>query len=120
MADPLLNIFVGLVFVLFVISITFFMVMMRFRRLYAAEKSSKSSLATKHGLTFEQLVPFSKDFPGDPRAFRFIGDPVDGVLFGENEITFVEFKSGASHLSNNQNKIKKLVEDKRVAWKEIR
>lgn len=88
--------------------------------LYQNEKFSKTSLATKHGLTFEQLMPFSKEFPGDPRMFRFVGDPVDGVLFGEDEVSFIEFKTGDSRLSARQNRIKRLVEAKRVSWREVR
>lgn len=88
--------------------------------LYQAERRAKASAATKHGLTFEQLLPFAKEFPGDPRLFRFIGDPIDGVLFGENEITFVEFKTGRSRVNHKQTKIRKLVEEGRVRWKEIR
>ncbi|QQG39416.1 MAG: endonuclease [Candidatus Aenigmatarchaeota archaeon] len=95
-------------------------VIFRYRDMYARERSSKASLATKHGLTFEQLAPFSKDFPGNPRAFRFIGDPVDGVLFGDDEITFVEFKTGSARTNDRQSRIKKIVEDGRVAWKEIK
>ena len=83
-------------------------------------KFQKSSQATKHGMTFEQLAPFTKDFPGDPRAFRFIGNPIDGIHFGEDKVTFIEFKTGESKLSNGQRKVKNLIDAKRIEWKEIR
>lgn len=91
-----------------------------YRRLFLEERSKKSSVLVKHGKTMEHLVPFTKDFPGDPRRFRFIGDPIDGVLFGDEEITFLEFKSGDSNLSPTQKRIRKMVEEKKIEWKEIR
>jgi predicted Holliday junction resolvase-like endonuclease len=78
------------------------------------------SSSVKHGKTMEQLLPFSKEYPYDPRGFRFIGDPVDGVQFNEDGIVFVEFKTGESKLSVRQAKIKENVKNKKVEFREIR
>ena len=74
----------------------------------------------KYGKTMEQLLPFSKSYPYDPRQFRFIGDPIDGVQFNEDGIVFVEFKTGKSELSLKQAKIKEIVEKKKVEFREMR
>ncbi|MBM3303485.1 MAG: endonuclease [Candidatus Aenigmarchaeota archaeon] len=75
--------------------------------------------AVKHGKTMEQLMPFSKGYPYDPRGFRFIGDPIDGVQFNEDGVVFVEFKTGNASLSARQKKIKENIEKKRVEFKEM-
>lgn len=97
-----------------------FYLFIRYRRLYREERSAKMSAAVKHGKTFEQLIPLSEGFPGNPRGFRFLGDPIDGILFEEDGVTFIEFKTGGSALTEGQKKIKSLIEDNKVEWKEIR
>ncbi|MBI2583912.1 MAG: Holliday junction resolvase [Candidatus Aenigmarchaeota archaeon] len=78
------------------------------------------------GKTLEKLVPFLDKFPYDPHDVRWIGDPVDLVIFDGNsagkinKIVFCEVKSGSSHLTKNQNEIKKAVLDKKVGWSEFR
>ena len=68
----------------------------------------------------EQLLPFSKDFPGDPQKFKFLGAPIDGILFEEDKIVIVEFKTGRSQLSSTQRRIRELVENGKVYFQEIR
>jgi predicted Holliday junction resolvase-like endonuclease len=43
---------------------------------------------------------------------------VDGVQFTEDAVIFVEFKMNRSRLSENQQRIKALVEEGRVFWEE--
>lgn len=83
--------------------------------------SGKQSLATRHGQIFEQLVPFSRDFPYDPKSFRFIGDPVDGVVFAPDKIVFCEIKldKARAGLTPRQRKIRDLIKARRVEWAEI-
>src|SRR5574341_431069 len=40
------------------------------------------SLAVTTGKVFEQLVPYLPDFPFNPKDARFLGSPVDFVVFG--------------------------------------
>ncbi len=83
-------------------------------------KFSKSSQSVKYGKMTEQFVPFTKDFPFDPGNFRFLGNPIDGIVFEENKIIFAEFKAGSSQLSEKQKRVKELVEKKKVEWFEHR
>ena len=71
-------------------------------------------------MSFEQLFPFMKNYPYNTRNFRFIGNPIDGISFENDKIVFIEFKTGKSMLSNLQKKIKNLIHNKKVEWKEIR
>jgi predicted Holliday junction resolvase-like endonuclease len=77
------------------------------------------SSGVKHGMTMEQMLPFSKSYPYDPRGFRFIGDPVDGVQFNDDGVVFVEFKTGKARLSERQRKIREFVEKKNVFFREF-
>ncbi len=83
-------------------------------------ESLEKGVSVKFGKTMEQLMPFTKKFPFPPESFRFLGSPIDGLFFGDDEIVFVEFKTGKSQLSEKEKKIKKLVENKKVRWLEIR
>lgn len=87
---------------------------------FHSARDTKMALAVKHGMTMEHFIPWTKEFDGDPRGFRFIGDPIDGVLFGKDKITFMEFKTGNAHLSEKQRMIRELVEKRKIEWKEIR
>ena len=46
--------------------------------------------------------------------------PIDYISFGDEEITFIEVKSGNSQLNKKQRHIRDQVKSKLVAWKEIR
>lgn len=83
-------------------------------------KSQKQSQSTTYGKTMEQLIPFSKHYPYLSKHFRFLGSPIDGIQFNDNEIIFIEFKGNKSRMSSKQKNIKKLIEDGKVKFKEIR
>lgn len=82
--------------------------------------SNKQRILTKHGLIFEQLIPFSKSFPGDARDFRFIGNPIDGVIFAKDKVQFVEIKMNNSVLNERQKEIREMILKKKVEWVEVR
>ena len=79
------------------------------------------------GKTLEKFIPFLERFPYNPHDVRWLGDPIDLVIFdgyssnGEiKQIVFCEVKSGKSKLSKNQNKIKDIIESKKVKWLEFK
>lgn len=79
------------------------------------------SAYVKFGKTFEQFAPFTKDFTQEEKnGFTFLGMPIDGVIFGQDKIKFVEIKTGESQLSGKQKKIKKMVENGQVEFMEVR
>lgn len=80
----------------------------------------KTSQSVKYGKLTEQFIPFTEDFPFDPANFRFIGAPIDGIVFGDESIFFCEFKTASSVLSPKQKRIKRLVEEKKVKWFEFK
>jgi len=85
------------------------------------------SARTLSGKTLEKFVPFLERFTYNPHDVRWLGDPIDFVIFdgysnnGDiRQIVFCEIKSGKGNLSNVQKKIKEIVESKNVKWSEFR
>ncbi len=68
----------------------------------------------------EQFAPFLAAWPWDPKRFRFLGSPVDGVQFTDDAVLIVEVKAANSRLSPDQQAIKALVQSGRVRWEEVR
>ncbi|MEM7821642.1 MAG: Holliday junction resolvase-like protein [Candidatus Aenigmatarchaeota archaeon] len=90
------------------------------------EDAIKRSARALSGRVLEKLVPFLKNFNYNPHDIRWIGDPIDLVIFdgySEKEfkqIVFCEVKSGESKLNESQKEIKKLIESKKIKWEEFR
>ena len=82
--------------------------------------SQKKSSEVLTGQIAEKLAPFLDDFKYDPQNSIFLGQPIDYLVFEEEEIVFVEIKSGNARLSKKQKNIKKLIEGGKVSWTEIR
>ena len=75
------------------------------------------------GLIAEQFAPFTKrfdDLEWDPQEFKFLGRPVDGVQFQDDEVIIVEFKTGDSQMTMRQRQIKRMVAEDKVRFEEIR
>ena len=89
------------------------------------EDAIKRSVSVISGKVIERLIPFVKKFPFNPRDVRWIGEPVDLVIFDGcskgkiNEIIFCEVKSGSSKLSPIQRSVKEAVIKKKVKWLEV-
>lgn len=83
------------------------------------------SRAVLGGKFTEQMVPYFPDFKYDPTEVRFIGSPIDMVVFpglakgDPEEIVILEIKTGKSCLTPQQKKIRQLIEDGMVRWDEI-
>jgi predicted Holliday junction resolvase-like endonuclease len=93
---------------------------------------NKSLEAQRHvikGKISEQLFPLLYEKAGNLSDFRFIGSPIDYIVFeglsdgdasnDKVDIKFIEVKTGNARLSSTEERIKNAVEDKRVTWEEI-
>ena len=99
-----------------------------------AEKSIgsvKKDIAEKQraeikGRVAEMFAPFLKGFGFSSTDAKFIGDPVDYIVFNGmseddiKDVVFVEVKSGFSKLNNRQRQIKDIIKKGKVRWKEVR
>ncbi len=84
------------------------------------------SRAVLTGHFSEQLAPYLPDFEHSPTECRFIGKPVDFIVFkgADNksieEVVFVEVKSGNSKLSPQEKNLKNAIEKGKVRFEEYR
>jgi len=72
------------------------------------------------GQSAEKIAPFLDCFEFDPQKSQFLGQPIDYIVFEDDEIAFIEVKTGKATLTKKQREIKKLVEDKKITWREVR
>jgi predicted Holliday junction resolvase-like endonuclease len=86
----------------------------------------KQSRAVLGGLVSEQMAPLLPGFPFDPGDCRFVGKPVDFIVFkGMNEkeiseVIFLEVKSGSAKTLNNQEKkLRDAIQAGKVRWAEF-
>ena len=86
----------------------------------------KQSRAVLGGLVSEQIAPLLPEFPFDPGDCRFVGKPVDFIVFkGMNEkniseVIFLEVKSGSGRKLNDQEKkLKETILAGKVNWAEF-
>ena len=92
----------------------------RITRSYIALRRLRRGDAVRRGFTTEQWLPLAESYPWDPRNFRFLGAPIDGVQFEDDRVVLVEFKSGRSRLSDKQMRIRDLVRSGKVEFREVR
>jgi len=92
--------------------------------------SVNRSRSTLKGKIAEQMAPVMPGFAFNPADARFIGSPVDYIIFDgltdvaddqktSIRIVFMDVKKGAGKLTRVQRIIKKAVEDKEVAWQTL-
>ena len=93
------------------------------REAVARQGAARRSRATLGGQALEELAPLFPDFPYSPKDLRFIGDPIDYVVFDGltegvlREIVLLEVKSGRSNLKTSQRSVRDAVRDGNVAWR---
>jgi predicted Holliday junction resolvase-like endonuclease len=78
------------------------------------------------GKMTEHIVPYLPGFRFNPADARFIGSPIDFVVFdglsedNVKKIVFVEIKTGSSNLSTRERSVRNAVQDKSIEWLEIK
>jgi predicted Holliday junction resolvase-like endonuclease len=95
----------------------------------SSKRSVNQSRSTLKGQMAEQMAPFLAGFEYLPADARFLGDPIDYVVFqgrtglGERpenndplEIVLLEIKQGQSRLTRVQQEIARAVEEGRVRF----
>jgi len=90
---------------------------------YMRHDAIKRSKRTLLGKLWEQVSPYLPKFPFRPSDMKFLGTPIDFVIFdgaSENDIkqvVFLEVKSGDSKLTTQERKLKKVIEEGKVSWR---
>lgn len=90
------------------------------------EDAVQRSQAVTAGKVHEQLMPYLPTFPYNPKDVRFLGSPVDLVVFDGlaegrvRRIVFVEVKTGGAGLTDRERLVREAVRDGEVEWVELR
>jgi len=92
----------------------------------AVKEAITQSRAVLGGKFVEQLAPYLPEFKYDPTEARFIGSPIDLIVFpglasgDPEEIVIMEIKTGKTgQLTPQERKIRQLIEDGMVRWELI-
>lgn len=99
----------------------------------ATRKSVATSRAVIKGQIAEQFAPLLPQFPYLPSDSKFLGDPVDYIVFDgytdlrdgtghpdDIEVIFIDIKSGGARLSKGQQAIQRAIEQGRVRFETVR
>jgi predicted Holliday junction resolvase-like endonuclease len=89
------------------------------------------SRSTLKGKIAEQIAPLLPEFLYNPADARFIGSPLDYIIFdgltdvsddkkASIRIIFMDVKKGSASLSRTQRVIKEAIEEKAVSWETLR
>ena len=101
--------------------------------IYAQKRSVNTSRAVLKGKMAEQLAPIMPEFQYLPSDAKFLGDPVDYVVFDgytdfrdgdgsaeDIEVVLIDIKSGGARLTKGQQAIEQAIKDVRVRFETIR
>ena len=90
------------------------------------ENAVQRSLAVTAGKVHEQLVPYLPEFGFNPKDARFLGSPVDLVIFdgladgAVRRVVFLEVKTGGAPLTTRERQVRDVIDAREVAWAELR
>ncbi|MBM4188472.1 MAG: hypothetical protein FJ206_14310 [Gemmatimonadetes bacterium] len=85
----------------------------------------RRSAAVIAGRVSEQLVPYLPGFEFNPKDVRFLGSPVDLVVFDGlstgtvARVVFLEIKTGGAGLSSREKEVRDAIHHRRVEWREL-
>lgn len=90
------------------------------------EDAVQRSQAITAGKVHEQLIPYLPAFPYNPKDVRFLGSPVDFVVFDGlaegrlDRVVFLEVKTGRSRLTSREREVRQVIHARDVEWAELR
>ena len=94
------------------------------KRKLATEKAQITTKAVNIGKTLEKVLPTMKDFKWPVPDSKFLGDPIDLIVFNGlsvnkvKSINFIEVKSGKyPRLNRHQESIRDAIEEQKVSYK---
>ena len=88
-------------------------------RAWMNERRLRKRSPYHYGASVNQFIPLTKNYPWDLSGFRFLGSPVTGIQFNEDEIIFVEFIFSNPPENRHEYPLRQLVQDGRIKFKLI-
>jgi len=93
------------------------------KRKLATEAAERTTKAVNIGKNLERALPTIKGFKWVVPDSKFLGDPIDLLIFNGlsngkvDSLSFVEVKSGKAKLNSHQESIRDAIEDHKVSYK---
>jgi predicted Holliday junction resolvase-like endonuclease len=90
------------------------------------EDAIVKSQAVTIGKVTEHFIPYLPEFGFNPQDARFIGNPIDFVVFDGlsegtlRQVVFVEIKTGGSTLSTRERRVRDVVQSGRIGWEQVK
>jgi Holliday junction resolvase-like endonuclease len=90
------------------------------------EDAVQRSQAVTAGKVHEQLIPYLPAFPFNPKDVRFLGSPIDLVVFDGlaegrvRRVVFLEVKTGSAGLTSRERCVREVIQAGEVEWAELR
>ena len=90
------------------------------------EDAVQRSQAVTAGKVHEQLIPYLPAFPYNPKDVRFLGSPIDFVVFDGlaegriRRVVFLEVKTGRSGLTSRERGVRAVIQAREVEWVDLR
>ncbi len=88
----------------------------------ATERAQTTAAAVNIGKSLEKVLPVARDFKWVVPDTKFLGDPIDLLVFNGlsnskvDSLSFVEVKSGAARLNSHQKSIRDAIQDHKVSY----
>jgi predicted Holliday junction resolvase-like endonuclease len=85
-------------------------------------ESKTKSTEVRTGQIAEQFAPYLKDFPYDSKDVRFLGSPIDMIVFDfkGDQVVLIEFKTGDAKENARQRQIREMIKNGRFIYQVIR
>jgi predicted Holliday junction resolvase-like endonuclease len=119
------ELFAGIAIGLLLASVYFLLWRVRYTARIRADAVQRSQAVTA-GKVHEQLIPYLPSFPYNPKDVRFLGSPIDLVVFdglaeGDlRSIVFLEIKTRGSSLTSRERRVRDVILAREVEWGELR
>jgi predicted Holliday junction resolvase-like endonuclease len=118
------DLFVGIAIGFFVGWLYFLLWKARYSAIIRGDAVQRS-LAVTAGKVHEQLIPYFPGFAFNPKDARFLGSPVDFVVFDGladgnlRRVVFLEVKTGSAALSQRERQVRNVIDARAVAWESL-
>jgi predicted Holliday junction resolvase-like endonuclease len=85
-------------------------------RKYEDSRGKQISERVRLGLVGENFAAFHDQFPYDRKLVKALFQPIDLIYFGEDEVVFIDVKTGAASLSTKQKQIRDNIKAHKVRF----
>ena len=83
---------------------------------FEKSRGTQISERVRLGQTAENFAGFFTEFPYDRKNVKALFQPIDLIYFGDDEVVFIDVKTGASTLSTKQRKIRDNINSGKVRF----